>query len=166
MNPPHPSSSTNFDPQASQPDRPSSFLPQQTPPSTEHLFSSSAFNLSSSQIDINPHGRRLRGRNELGDGNRYLEGVDELLSENEISGNQAAASEPVKVIWGTNIVITEAISSFKSFLANFSIAQRHLYNNQNDANSNNNVPLLDEDMMAADLEPYYPKLLQKVKYRN
>lgn len=102
----------------------------------------------------------------MGDGNRYLEGVDELLSENEISGNQAAASEPVKVIWGTNIVITEAISSFKSFLANFSIAQRHLYNNQNDTNGNNNVPLLDEDMMAADLEPYYPKLLQKVKYRN
>lgn len=158
----HPPSSANFDPLASQPDRPSSFVPQQTPPSTEHLFSSSAFHLSSSQLDSNTNGRRARGRNELGDRTRYLEGVEELISESEntASGIAAAANEPVKVIWGTNIVITETIASFKSFLRNFSLAQRHLYDHQ--SNHSSSAPLLDDSILATDLEPYYPTLLKKV----
>lgn len=156
----HPPSSANFDPLASQPDRPSSFAPQQTPPSTEHLFSSSAFHLSSSQLDPNPNGRRGRSRNELGDRARYLEGVEELMSEGEHGNEPAASNEPVKVIWGTNIVITETIAAFKSFLRNFSLAQRHLYEHQSD--SATSMPMLDDSVLAADLEPYYPKLLKKV----
>ena len=158
----HPPSSANFDPLASQPDRPSSYAPQQTPPSTEHLFSSSAFHLSSSQLDPNPNGRRARGRNELGDRTRYLEGVEELISEGEhaAAGIPAASNEPVKVIWGTHTVITETIATFKSFLRNFSLAQRHLYEHQSDSGAS--IPMLDDSILAADLEPYYPKLLKKV----
>lgn len=157
----HPSSSINLEPLASQPDRLSSLVPQHTPPSTDHLFSSSAFQLSSSQIDSIPS-RRARGRNELGDRSRYLEGVEEMLSETDVAP-ASSAGEPIKVIWGTNIVISESIAALKSFLSNFSLAQRHLYEHQLD-NSTTPTPLLDDSIMAADLEPYYPKILKKVPF--
>lgn len=155
-----------MDPLASQLDLPSSYAPQQTPPSTENvLLGSSALHLSSSQAD--PLGtRRARGRNELGDRARFMESVEELLSDAAEQSAAAVANEPVKVIWGTNIVISETIAAFRSFLRNFSLAQRHLYEHQQNESGSAPVPLLDDSLMAADLEPYYPKLLRKVPSLN
>jgi hypothetical protein len=113
-------------------------------------------------LDPLSSGRRARGRNDLGDRTRYLEGVEELISEGESTSNVVEpSSEPVKVIWGTNIVITETIAAFKSFLRNFSLAQRHLYEQQSDSASFS-VPMLDDSLLAADMEPFYPKMLKKV----
>jgi len=61
----------------------------------------------------------------------------------------------VRVIWGTNIIIADAISSFRSFLANFTLAQRKRFEA-----SAPNAPL--PTLASSDLEPFYPRLLAQV----
>lgn len=122
--------------------------------------------------------RRGRVRTELGD----LQ-MSQLLSDNEgglalhsersglgplqsdfnhqndevmINGQQHRTEERVRVIWGTNIVISDAISAFRSFLANFTLAQRKRFEA-----ATPNAPL--PDILASDLEPLYPRLLSQVR---
>lgn len=71
------------------------------------------------------------------------------------SARQANGSERIRVIWGTNIVISDAISAFRNFLANFTLAQRKRFEA-----SAPNAPL--PDVHASDLEPLYPRLLGQV----
>jgi hypothetical protein len=70
---------------------------------------------------------------------------------------EASPTERIRVIWGTNIVISDAISAFRSFLANFAPAQRKRF----EAAAVPNGPL--PEMLASDLDPLYPRLLAQVR---
>lgn len=65
-------------------------------------------------------------------------------------------NERVRVIWGTNIIISDAISSFRSFLSNFTLAQRK----RHEANGPN-APL--PNILPSDLEPLYPRLFSQIR---
>ncbi|PJF16702.1 DNA helicase, partial [Paramicrosporidium saccamoebae] len=67
-------------------------------------------------------------------------------------------NERVRVIWGTNIVISDAISAFKSFLSNFTTAHRKMAEARA---AGPDAPL--PTTMAHDLEPLYPRLLQQIQ---
>ena len=70
---------------------------------------------------------------------------------------QGTGGDRIRVIWGTNIVISDAISSFRAFLASFVMAQRK----REDARAAGpNAPL--PNISPNDLEPLYPRLLQQV----
>lgn len=77
------------------------------------------------------------------------------VAEREPALPNASENERVRVIWGTNIIISEAITSFRSFLTNFTMAQRKRFEA-----SGLNAPL--PTIAAGDLEPYYPRLFQQV----
>lgn len=62
--------------------------------------------------------------------------------------------ERVRVIWGTNIVISDALSSFRSFLQNYTRAHRRVYENRFGRAS--------EETLSADFEPCYLNLLRQV----
>lgn len=70
--------------------------------------------------------------------------------------NGADDNERVRVIWGTNIIISEAISSFRAFLSSFTLAQRKRFEA-----SGPNAPL--PELTAVDLEPFYPRLLAQIR---
>ena len=89
-------------------------------------------------------------------------GMDALPSQlSSVAGDEmthgaaAPGNERVRVIWGTNIIIADAISSFRSFLANFTLAQRKRFET-----SGPNMPL--PRIVATDLDPLYPRLLGQV----
>lgn len=65
--------------------------------------------------------------------------------------------ERVRVIWGTNIVISDAIAAFRSFITEFTPAHRKL----SDAREHGEGVAL-PGTSAHDLEPLYPRLLQQV----
>lgn len=67
----------------------------------------------------------------------------------DISNPQGLSAERLRVIWGTNIVISDAISSFKTFLQTFTLAHRSLFEKR----------VVDR---PNDYEPMYPKLLEQV----
>ncbi len=118
--------------------------------------------------------RRGRTRNDLGDFQ-----MSQLLSENDRSDLDRAgifegaqfptnlssipdvnipvstSNERVRVIWGTNIIISDAISSFRSFLANFTLSQRKRFEC-----SSPESPL--PNISPSDLNPLYPRLLTQV----
>lgn len=71
-------------------------------------------------------------------------------------GAHAGGNERVRVIWGTNIIIADAITSFRTFLSSFTMAQRK----RHDA-SGPNMPL--PNISPADLEPFYPSLLAQIR---
>lgn len=149
-------------------------LPGQTPPSTitEPHYSSSIAPAATSGIDIPGTIRRNRIRNDLGDFQmsqllsdqdrsdaERVGGMNLLPSELSSFGGErpapvVAADERVRVIWGTNIIIADAISSFRSFLANFTMAQRKRF----ESSANEALP----NITANDLEPLYPRLLGQV----
>lgn len=83
-----------------------------------------------------------------------LGGVDGVADRvnNATAGNE----ERVRVIWGTNIIIADAITSFRSFLANFTMAQRKRFDS-----SGPDQPL--PNINATDLEPLYPRLLSQIR---
>lgn len=139
-------------------------VPGHTPPSTatatEQLFSSS-MTLMSSQADAPLAGSRRVRRTELGDIH-----IPQLVSDSE--GRPAAREAPsslpmlpsdaapetrTRVIWGTNIVITDAIADFRTFLANFTRAHRRR------AETQGALPAL----TASDVEPMYPRLLRQIR---
>lgn len=70
---------------------------------------------------------------------------------------QPSPAERIRVIWGTNIVISDAISAFRNFLANFTPAQRKRF----EAAAVPDGPL--PEILAADLDPLYPRLLAQVR---
>ena len=75
-------------------------------------------------------------------------------------GNEAPippARERVRVIWGTNIIIADAIAAFKSFLRAFTMAHRKMHETRA---AGPDVPLPVTN--AHDLEPFYPKLFQRI----
>lgn len=76
-------------------------------------------------------------------------------------GSEMAApnggSERVRVIWGTNIVISDAIAAFKSFLVGFTMAHRKIAEARAQGPD---APL--PSTSALDLDPYYPRLLQQI----
>jgi len=67
------------------------------------------------------------------------------------------SSERVRVIWGTNIVINDAIAAFKLFLRTFTWAHRKMADARDIAESDAQPTLT-----AHDLEPFYPRLLQQI----
>lgn len=72
-------------------------------------------------------------------------------------------NERVRVIWGTNIVISDAISAFRSFLLDFTTAHRKMADARAHASSSpsgSRSPL--PTTSAMDLEPLYPRLLQQI----
>ena len=79
---------------------------------------------------------------------------DEALRDGQ--QQQQRAAERVRVIWGTNIVISDAISAFRNFLANFTLAQRKRFEA-----ATPNAPL--PEILASDLDPLYPRLLAQVQ---
>lgn len=62
----------------------------------------------------------------------------------------------VRVIWGTNIVISDAIESFRSFLKEFTLAHRKLAEAREKQQ-------LDITTTSSDTESYYPKLLNQIR---
>lgn len=68
-----------------------------------------------------------------------------------------STSERVRVIWGTNIVISGAIEAFKRFLGEFTRAHRKAFEAQT---LGPDAPL--PTTTAKDLEPYYPQLLRQI----
>jgi len=91
-------------------------------------------------------------RTELGDFH-----MAPLVTESEPNAMEITPSAPqnVKVIWGTSIVINEAIATFRSFLLAFVPAQRKRMEAEQPGAA---LPLI----MAVDLEPLYPRLLQLI----
>lgn len=69
----------------------------------------------------------------------------------------APANERVRVIWGTNIVISGAIEAFKRFIREFTRAHRKAFDSQLQGPD---APL--PATTANDLEPYYPQLLRQI----
>lgn len=66
--------------------------------------------------------------------------------------------ERVRVIWGTNIVISDAIAAFRSYITKFTMAHRKMA----DARiSDPDAPL--PTTTAQDLEPLYPRLLGQIR---
>ena len=83
------------------------------------------------------------------------------LAEEEAGGGE---SSRVRVIWGTNIVISEAMSSFRSFLDSFTAAHRKMW----EARQKQEEGMHDEEfampsITAMDVEPLYPRLLQQIR---
>lgn len=81
-----------------------------------------------------------------------LESFGENFQDNrngEHNNLQGHSAERLRVIWGTNIVISDAISSFKNFLHDFTLAHRSLFEKTVVNHPN-------------DYEPLYPKLLEQV----
>lgn len=80
--------------------------------------------------------------------------LNDLPQQESRYGNDG--NERVRVIWGTNIIISEAICSFRTFLSSFTLAQRKRF----DASSPNSpIP----ELKALDLEPFYPRLLSQIR---
>jgi hypothetical protein len=76
-------------------------------------------------------------------------------SEGSVEGGPP--NERVRVIWGTNIVISDAIGAFRSFLLNFTVAHRKMA----DARTiEPDAPI--PTTTARDLEPLYPRLFQQI----
>lgn len=103
---------------------------------------------------------RIR-RHELG-GSFFLENDDNNAgAANATVDVGAVATNPtnVKVIWGTNIVISDAIAAFRSFLLSFCPAQRKRMEQEEEAE--NSMAML-PTITAADLEPLYPRLLRLI----
>lgn len=75
----------------------------------------------------------------------------EMMTEsiNEYQG--PPATERIRVIWGTNIMISETINAFKSFLLNFTLAHRF----GNDMEHQ-------QSLSSTDFEPIYPRLLRQL----
>lgn len=69
----------------------------------------------------------------------------------------APTNERVRVIWGTNIVISGAIEAFKRFIREFTRAHRKAFDSQLQGPD---APL--PTTTANDLEPYYPQLLRQI----
>lgn len=84
--------------------------------------------------------------------------TDSMICDSEINLNTEAnvppteSAERVRVIWGTNIVISETISAFKSFLVNFTLA--HRFGNDSEERGH--------QLLASDFEPLYPRLLRQL----
>lgn len=76
-----------------------------------------------------------------------------IHAPSESNANMNDSSERVRVIWGTNIVISDTINSFKSFLINFTLA--HRFGNEDESNQN-------RQLLASDFEPLYPRLLRQL----
>ena len=78
-----------------------------------------------------------------------------LLPSMEATDNQmpAEGAERVRVIWGTDIRISETIAAFKSFLTTFTLEHRF--------GSGSAQPQGDQ-MLASDYEPLYPRLLRQL----
>lgn len=64
------------------------------------------------------------------------------------------AAERIRVIWGTNIVISDMIGAFKSFLANYTMA--HRFGGKSDDEPSH-------QLLASDFEPLYPRLLRQLR---
>jgi DNA replication licensing factor MCM4 len=84
--------------------------------------------------------------------------TDSMICDSEINLNtetnipQTESAERVRVIWGTNIVISETISAFKSFLVNFTLA--HRFGNDSEERGH--------QLLASDFEPLYPRLMRQL----
>lgn len=65
---------------------------------------------------------------------------------------QTESAERVRVIWGTNIVISDTISAFKSFLVNFTLAHRFGTGSEE----------RNHQLLSSDFEPLYPRLLRQL----
>ena len=76
----------------------------------------------------------------------------EINLHTEINSPPTESAERVRVIWGTNIVISETISAFKSFLINFTLA--HRFGNDSEERGH--------QLLASDFEPLYPRLLRQL----
>lgn len=70
--------------------------------------------------------------------------------------------EKVRVIWGTNIVIKETVTSFRDFLINFTMGHKRLAG-LDDAESTLPPPTPQNATPLYDVEPFYPRLLRQLK---
>ena len=130
-------------------------------------------------ITRSSNNRRIRVRHELGDASGGImpqlvsdsaatdaivaaseapQPPDSIMDDSEINepmDNSAPvqSTERVRVIWGTNIVISDTIAAFKSFLANFTLAHRF---------SAGSAEAGDRNLLASDFEPLYPRLLRQL----
>lgn len=127
-------------------------LPGQTPPfsSDTQLFSQSTDALF---FPNNRLGASRARRSGLGDAS-FLETNQtiEPTSDAAVAAPaQLSEDQKVKVIWGTNIVVKETISAFRSFLTSFTAAHRQLYQGGT----------LGGDF--SETEPLYPALIRQLK---
>lgn len=73
-----------------------------------------------------------------------------MSSQANMDTQESDPSLPVRLIWGTTVNIHEAMTSFRNFLNNFTLAQRKRKLNE---------PINPQE----DNQPFYPKLLAHVK---
>lgn len=78
-------------------------------------------------------------------------------SDSFAAANQGE-EQRVRVIWGTNIVIADAMASFKTFLMGFTVAHRRIFEARLQGPD---APL--PVTTAQDLDPLYPRLLQQIR---
>lgn len=98
--------------------------------------------------------------------------VSHSIAQNERStSSSSSSSDRVRVIWGTNIVVSDAISVFKDFLTKFTIAHRKISDQRSAILSslkNSETPSASiitptSRTTSSDLEAFYPKLLAQIR---
>lgn len=119
---------------------------------------------NSTRIQYSINGTLQKPTNFINDDGLSLDGVGSLaipadvpqMSSELLNTSPPQGGERVRVIWGTNIVISDAIESFRTFLENFTISHRRILEAKNTANVT--LPRTE----ALDLEPYYPRMLNQI----
>lgn len=136
-------------------------LPEHTPPTmtTDNIL----FSMTSSQADQSErnrnrnHSNGVRSRMELGEVN-----FSQLVSENgsTINDNHIAESTMrLRVIWGTNIIIKDAIDEFYLFLKEFTMAH---FKRRHEESGNDEFRVL-PNIYAVDVEPHYPQVFREIR---
>ncbi len=132
-------------------------------------------NVAFDQLSIalsNPHQQAVAGRsgmrnNVLGTPSNApsqapaddttLPSMDGIGASPAVNRHVPPSNERVRVIWGTNIVISDAIAAFRAFLMSFTMAHRKI----SDARLQDpSIPLA--PTTALDLEPLYSRLFQQI----
>lgn len=147
----------NFLP-ASQIDPPLS-MPGQTPPSTmamEPQPLQQGFLLHTAPPSSSLQDSAVR-RLSSSDQNDQILPTSQEQPANFATNSVTISSERIRVIWGTNIVISDAIAAFRSFLASFVPAQRKQW--EAGLCSDGALPVI----LADDYDPLYPRLLLQIK---
>lgn len=92
---------------------------------------------------------------------RHRPGTEDERTTSRLFGGTVthqAAEQRVRVIWGTNIIIADAMASFKAFLTGFTMAHRKIFEARSQGPD---APL--PVTTAQDLDPLYPRLLQQIR---
>lgn len=89
-------------------------------------------------------------------------------AEAQNNTSSSSSSDRVRVIWGTNIVVSDAISVFKEFLTKFTLAHRKISDQRASIaasikNSETPSDTASSRTTSSDLEAFYPKLLAQIR---